>query len=216
MMKKDVLFVVALLVGLVLLGGCDFGEREAIKSFEAILNALPAEDRDGWYQITSPDGGAKFAWINSGAALSIDAEPFLAAGLNTAKLEEGVPESTYVAETIFYEKDLRFTLPGWDMLNRNVKDSALEQFKADIPHYKVVETDDAYQIGFPDNYTNRPDAAMFAWARDVTTSERDLVFTINAEMLIAAGVEPENVDGWELVTHPDGTQVFQKAIDVKG
>ena len=47
------------------------------------------------------------------------------------------------------------------------------------------------------------DGNMFEWAKDMLTNgygnsvqDKDIVFVLNAEPLIAAGVDPNNVEGW--------------------
>jgi hypothetical protein len=180
-------------------------EQESVNSFGVILNTFPVENEDGWYQLTAPDGGAKFVYSNDCAWLAVDTAPFIAAGLNVETLDN-------ISETVFYEKDMGFRLPAWDMLNLNIKDTALEQFKADIRHFQIVETDYTYRINFTDDNNTRIDSAVFEWAK-APSEICAFVFTLNAEPLIAAGVDPEKVEGWDYVETPEGGMSFQKVVN---
>jgi F420-0:gamma-glutamyl ligase len=37
---------------------------------------------------------------------------------------------------------------------------------------------------------------MFEWAKDMTTNDKDIVFVLNPEVFINAGVDASNVEGW--------------------
>ena len=183
-------------------------EKDAVKAFGDVLTRLPAEEKDGWFQLTSPDGGAKFVFRNDNSELVVDALPFIVAGLDSMALDN-------VYKSIFYKSGLSFRLPSWDMLNRNVKDTALEQFEADMRYFKTNYNDDHghYGINFSD--------AMFEWAKDITGNKHGIIFALNPEPLIAAGVDPERVEGWSYVqisVELDGQteQVwrFRKTVDL--
>ena len=172
------------------------------------MTAIPAEEKDGWFQLTSPDNGAKFVFSNAYVRLAVDAAPFIAAGLDVRAFGG-------VYKSVFYGSDLGFGLPGWDMLNRNVKDTALEQFEADIKHFEINcnEVMGYFSIDFRE--------ATFEWASDMTGNKHGIVFTLNPEPLIAAGVDPEKVAGWnyaQVSVEADGKteQVlkFRKTVDL--
>lgn len=190
-------------------------EKDAVRTFGDVMAVLPAEEKDGWFQLTAPDNDAKFVFSNDCVWMAVDAAPFIAAGMDAATLEN-------IRESIFYKSDIGFSLPGWDMLNRNVKDTALAQFEADIRYFKVAETDETFRINFADDHNTRLDSAVFEWAKDIEQGECDVIFTLNAEPLIAAGVQPEKVEGWEPVqisVEVDGKieQVwrFRKSFDLR-
>jgi hypothetical protein len=70
---------------------------------------------------------------------------------------------------------------------------------------------------------------MFEWAKDFSTNtvtkenqDKDIVFVLNPEPLISAGVDPAKVKGWsygEVTVDMDGKQTevykFLKAADLK-
>ena len=37
---------------------------------------------------------------------------------------------------------------------------------------------------------------MFEWAKDMASNDKDIVFVLNPEPFIAAGVDPSKIDGW--------------------
>ena len=37
---------------------------------------------------------------------------------------------------------------------------------------------------------------MFEWAKDMATNDKDIVFVLNPEPLVAAGVDPSRIAGW--------------------
>lgn len=70
------------------------------------------------------------------------------------------------------------------------------------------------------NYALGDDNA-FEWAQDMSENDKDIVFALNPEPFISAGVIPENVTGWqyaEVEMHKDGKTVeafrFLKAFDL--
>jgi len=185
------IFVIVVLIVAINLSACSSflsqQEKDAVNTFGEVLRSLPAEEKDGWFQLTSPDGGAKFVFSNDTAGLAVDAVPFIAAGLDA--------DALIVHESIFYNSNLDFSLPSWDMLNRNVKDTALKQFEADIKYFKTNYNDATgyYGINFGDS------DAMFEWVGDITGNDYGVVFTLKPESLIAAGVDSEKVAGWNYV-----------------
>ena len=202
-MKKTFLIGILMAALLTACSSLDVVQKYAVRAFGDVLAVYPAEYQDGWYQLTSPDGGEKLVYDNGNIWLAIDASPFISAGLDVSKLDN-------IAESIFYKNDLGYGLPGWDMLNQNVKDGAFAQFEANAGYIRQ-------SIGYHtamDHYNIDFDGAMFEWAKDMDTNDKDIVFVLNPEPLIAAGVDPENVDGWTYAQVPvmqDGkeTQVYK-------
>ena len=219
-MKKSIvrcISVIVIFVFAVTLAACSFfpskKEKDAIKAFDEILTILPAEEKDGWFQVISPDGGARFVFSNDCAGLAVDAAPFIAAGLDPVALNLDTSTHSTVYKSVFYELDLGFCLPSWDMLNRNVKDTAPEQFKADIKQLKTKYNNDTgyFSIDFDD--------ALFEWASVSEENKTGIVFTLNPEPLIAAGVDPQKGEGWTYsqvkVTGKKGQAWrFQKTADL--
>jgi hypothetical protein len=62
---------------------------------------------------------------------------------------------------------------------------------------------------------------MFEWASDMSTNDKDIVFVLNPEPLIAAGVDPNAVEGWtysavsvDVDGKPTEVYKFLKAFDL--
>jgi len=43
---------------------------------------------------------------------------------------------------------------------------------------------------------------MFEWAKDLSTNDKDIVFVLNPEPFLAAGVDPNDVEGWVFAKVP--------------
>lgn len=192
MKKISIALMLLLTITLSACSSLDVVQKDAIRAFNDVLAAFPAEQKDGWYQLTSPDIGAKLVFSNNVIWLEADAAPFLAAGLDTTKYEG-------LTETIFYPQSIGFMLPSFDMLNRNIKDNASAQFAADLPFVREYLGYHAVMDHFNLNFSG----AVFEWAKDMATNgydnsvqDKDIVFVLNPEPFIAAGVDPTKVEGW--------------------
>jgi trans-aconitate methyltransferase len=84
------------------------------------------------------------------------------------------------------------------MLNQNVKNGAVAQFEANAGY---IRQNIGYHTAM-DHYNIDFGNAMFEWAKDMSSNDKDIVFVLNPEPLIAAGVEPKNVDGWTYAQVP--------------
>ncbi|MDR2647123.1 MAG: hypothetical protein LBB67_03250 [Oscillospiraceae bacterium] len=194
-MKKTSLLLI-LLVCAALFTSCstlDVVKEDAGRAFSEILQVSPAQKKDDWWLITAPDAAACLAISNDTIWMVVDASPFIAAGLDVSALD-------YFSETIFYAETLTFSLPAWDAENKNVKDSASAQFIADLDFMRgslnFHTQMDHYGIKFGDGN-------MFEWAKDLKTNgynnatqDKDIVFALNPEPLIEAGLNPQQVAGW--------------------
>jgi hypothetical protein len=209
-----------LMLMLVLCGCSTFrsqSEQKALDAFEQILLAMPIQKYENSFYLEAPDGGAVFHYYNSHATISIDAMPFLAAGLNIQSLESGMPQSAYIAESIHYDSDYHFALSSWDMLNQNVKETALEQFEANLRYIDLEETEQYFQIVITEknNSSEMIHTATFAWTKDVASTDFDMIFSVKAEALLTAGVSPNEVEGWDYLQNDAGVWVFQKVITLQ-
>lgn len=160
-------------------------------SFEALLLAAPeqVEETAGGWAFQAPDGSSKFIWSGEwsqsslDALLVFDAVPFLAAGLDAAKLPEAY---AYDGETITVGVDLgaqaaqgdATPLGAYGRIVRLAPDSI--GYHSDMDHFGV-------SLG---------GGNMFEWAKDLGANDKDIVFALNPEPLIAAGVDPNAVEGW--------------------
>lgn len=188
-------------------------ERDAVRAFDGIIGLRPLEEyEESRWRFSATDGGAVFSFDNMMVNMDVDMAPFIAAGADPSKL------GNTCTDTLFYHAEsLCFSSPAFDMLNQNVRKTALEQFEINAPYlseYLFLDSDAGrYGIDF--------DAvATFEWAEDAQASDRDVVFALDAAPLVAAGANPEAVEGWiyERAGTKDGTNgeayQFVKPLDL--
>ncbi|HML45534.1 MAG TPA: hypothetical protein PKE04_02140 [Clostridia bacterium] len=170
--------------------------KSSIPTLEAVVNAAPqsAEPENGYWTIQAPDASARVFisrdWSQTGDDLVLewDAAPFLQAGLDPAQL----PEAYGYDGTAF-----RIGVPLGDDGNPGETGTLAEAYgrivtqapgligyHAQLNHFGV-------EIG---------QGNLLEWARDLRANDKDMVFVLNPEPLIEAGVDPEAVEGWVYAT----------------
>ncbi|MDR2595581.1 MAG: hypothetical protein LBC87_12500 [Fibromonadaceae bacterium] len=213
-MKKILLAAIALT-----LSACsdlDVVKTDAVRSFGDILKILPAENSKGdsseWV-MTAPDNTAWFRWKNQEIKIIVDARPFISAGLDLSKLENGVVNEN----TLVYSSPLS-NAPELDTPLKLFEKNA-DFFRASLGYHPEM---DHY------NFTLE-NGNIFEWAKDLNTNgttgknqDLDIVFALNPEPLITAGVDTEKLEGWTYTQVPvdiDGkpTKVWKilKAFNLK-
>ncbi len=197
---------VMLAAGVLLLAGCgalDVVGRTAVATFEKLVTVeqprIAFDEAGGRWALTSP-GGERFGWSVDFAALgpdflvSFDATPYLEAGLDPARL----PAERYrydaerkVLSLVFEAGGERFTYAG--------SPTPLDTFRNIVKAYRPI-------IGYHsvlDHYgIALGDGNMLEWAKDMQTNDKDLVFVLNPEPLIQAGVDPAKIQGWVFAKVP--------------
>ena len=224
-MKKKLIIITLTIAALFSLSACagtDVVGEQSVKSFEEVLAAMPdnvSEDEmnNGW-AITSPDGNEKFIWSKDFSAsaphdvmLEFDVKPFVEAGLDVNKLPDGM---------VIGEKIMVGTTLGDEELSYDGDATPLDSYK------KIVELK-REQIKYHaalDHYgIDLGDGNMFEWAKDMSTNDKDMVFVLNPQLFIDAGVDPASVEGWIFakvsVMDEDGKSIevdkFLKPFDIK-
>jgi len=200
-------------------GGVDVVATQSIASFQAVLKAIPdqvrADDEHGGWVLRSPDGEASFFWSRDFAhsarydvMLTWDAAPFRNAGLDVTKLP---------AEYTAYA--------GMLMLGTKLGNSALAYSGEATPiasYEKLVASYPAvlnYHMAMDHFGVKVGNGNLFEWARNLTANtatqtaqDQDMVFVLlNPEPLIAAGVDPAKVEGWDYTQ----VEVMQNNATVK-
>ncbi|WP_296559533.1 hypothetical protein [uncultured Acetobacterium sp.] len=197
-MKKKIVLAGTVLLFLVVLAGCqqtDVVGNTSIASFDAVLKAVPnqiAEDEiNGGWALSAPDGTARFIWskdYSSGTPhdvmLEVDAKPFIEAGLDLTKLPE---------EMVIDDKIMVGTMLGDEKLTYSGEVTPLASYQQIVnlkrDHIKYHTALDHYGVDLGDGN-------MFEWAKDLNTNDKDIVFVLNPQIFIDAGVDPEKVEGW--------------------
>lgn len=196
-MKKKSILIPVLLVATVIFAGCtsqlDVVADKSISSFESVINELPieADSEDSSWILTAPDNSAKFLWSKDFSSttdydvkLELDSQPFINAGLDISKLPEGA---------IYGDKIILGTDLSDEKSTYNGEATPLDSYK------KIVEKS-RDNIGYHaalDHYgIDLENGNMFEWAKDISTNDKDIVFVLNPQMFIDAGVNPQEVEGW--------------------
>jgi hypothetical protein len=168
----------------------------SVRAFNDLLQNAPqlvSEDKanGGWY-ITAPDNSARFIWSRNisqcppyNVMIELNSAPFIAAGLNPDLLPENftVYEDTIVTGISFEPYQLQ-----------NISDTTpLSMYEQIV---KLKRNSIGYH-GEMDHYgISLGDGNMFEWAKNLTTNDKDIVFVLNPDPFIAAGVNPALIDGW--------------------
>jgi opacity protein-like surface antigen len=184
-------------------GNLDVVGKHSITSFETILNTIPdnvkADEINGGWSLNAPDGSVRFIWAKDysqsplhDVMLELDAAPFVSAGLDTDKLPDNYAAydgMLMVGTKLGIEKPVNegeaTPLAAYEQIVN--KHRSFINYHMDMDHFGV-------KLG-GDN--------MFEWAKNMETNtvknqnqDKDIVFALNPEPLIAAGVDPEKVEGW--------------------
>jgi hypothetical protein len=196
---KKLFFIGIIIASLLGLSACDkldvIGEQSE-KSFEAVLSALPdkvSEDTEfGGWSFEAPDGEAKFEWSKNFSKTTpydvktvINAQPFLDAGLDPAKLPEGMlVNDKIIVGTELGQEDLTYVGAA----------SPLDSYKKLVKHYRYNIT---YHAALDHFGVALGNGNMFEWAKDMKTNDKDIVFALNPQPFLDAGVNPDKVAGWK-------------------
>ncbi|MDR3259452.1 MAG: hypothetical protein LBT51_07600 [Fusobacteriaceae bacterium] len=170
--------------------------KDSIRAFDKVLETLPdnvkPDEMNGGWALKAPDGGARFIWSSDYSKsfphdimLEIDAMPFIDAGLDTSKLPE---------DMFFYEGMIMIGVKlGENVLKYKGTPTPLSSYEHIVNLYRKV-------IGYHaalDHYGVTIGAGnLFEWAKDQSTNDKDIVFVLNPEPFIAAGVDPNKITGW--------------------
>lgn len=169
--------------------------KVAKTSFESVLKVIPnqvvADEMNGGWSLSAPDNSARFIWSKDyskspqhDVMIEFDSAPFIAAGLDVNKLPAG---------TAFEDKIMVGTKLGNDELKYSGEVTPLASFNQIVDLYRE-------SIGYHealDHYgVDLGSGNKFEWAKDMSKNDKDIVFVLNPDIFIAAGVNPDKVEGW--------------------
>jgi copper chaperone CopZ len=199
-----VFLVVGTAFSLVSCESTDVVGRVAATSFDAVIAKLGDKagmsGMDPAWQIASPAGdlfliAQDFSRPNKDGEspdfeMDFDAKPFVAAGLDVNKL----PMSDAVGYRL---EDGRF------MLHFEWGDAPLKAAtggKDITATFRQILATYRDRIGYHEKLDHfgfaLGDGNMVEWAKDLATNDKDLVFVLNPEPLMQAGLDPNKVEGW--------------------
>ena len=207
MMRKLKFILIAILISLmivtltscVLIRMLDVIANESIRTFGELLEIVKVHDDGEFWSIVAPDGEAAFFWNGHRARTVINIQPFVDAGLDLetvqlshlARIEDG---------QIIIEIEFSSTA-----LENPEKTTPLGDFK-NMVNYSRDNL--KYHSDF-DQFCIKPSGrgmleCLFKWAKDFSThdvtgqnQEHDIMFVMSPAPLITAGVDYNNVAGWE-------------------
>ncbi|MDR2784779.1 MAG: hypothetical protein LBB83_02575 [Treponema sp.] len=177
-------------------GKLDVVGTESVKSFDKVLQQIPqsvtADERNGGWSLAAPDGTARYIWSRNYAEsplhdvmLEFGAAPFIAAGLDPERLPENFA---------FYDGMIMVgTKLGQETLKYQGQATPLASYEQIV---KLKRSAIGYH-GALDHYgVSLGDCNLFEWAKDMAANDKDIVFVLNPEPFIAAGVDPNKIEGW--------------------
>ncbi|MFZ5351641.1 MAG: hypothetical protein ACOZCL_02825 [Bacillota bacterium] len=199
-MKKIILIALAAVLVFVFAAcqGTDVVGKVAVTSFDELLKAIPEkvvsdETNNGWTLI-SPTG-ERFFWSRDfsteGKAdlfIEFDAKPFLTAGLDVTRLPGD--KYAYISET---DKLVIYSDLGDKKFEYKGEETAIDSFKKIVENYRAA-------VGYHEELDHYGvvvgEGNMFEWAKDMATNDKDIVFVLNPQPFIDAGVDPSKVNDW--------------------
>ncbi len=197
-MKKKLILTAFSLIALVGLTACnklDVVGDQSIKSFEAVLDSASEQVTNdatfGGWSLAAPDGDARSVWSqdfsktsSNDVILEVNAQPFIDAGLDTSKLPAGM----VVGDKIVVGTEL-----GDDALTYNGDATPIATYEQIV---KLYRDNIKYHAALDHYGVDMMNGNMFEWAKDMTTNDKDIVFVLNPQVFIDAGIDPANVEGW--------------------
>jgi hypothetical protein len=177
-------------------GKLDVVGTDSVKSFNAVLDKAPqkiiTDEMTGGWALFSPDGTAKFIWSKNYAEsplhdvmIAFEARPFIDAGLDTNKLPENF--------TVFDGMIMVGTKLGQEVLKYDGEVTPLTSYEQIV---KLKRSAIGYHAALDHYGVNLGDGNLFEWAKDMSANDKDIVFVLNPEPFIAAGVDPAKIEGW--------------------
>jgi hypothetical protein len=201
----------------VVLASCsalDVVGRTAISTFQTLMDTTPSNvalDSPSNRWVLTSQGGERFEWSAdfSGTApnfrISLDATPFLAAGLDPSKL----PAERYSFDAGSKILSLSFEV-GKQKFTYSGAITPVETFKKIVGAYRPII---GYHAALDHYGIALGDGNMFEWAKDMAKNDKDIVFVLNPEPLKAAGVDPAKITSW-IFTKIPVKDASGKTVDV--
>ena len=167
--------------------------KVSVTSFEKVLKLsdITTDEMYGGWSLNAPDKTTRFIFSSDfktsaphDVMMETDAQPFIDAGLDTSKLPAGM----FVDGKIMVGQEL-----GDTAFPDSAKATALASYQELIKLNRSVlgyhEKLDHYGIDLGDGN-------KFEWAKDLSTNDKDIVYVLDPQMFIDAGVDPAKVTGW--------------------
>lgn len=197
-MKKKYILIPMLMLMTIIFASCrqlDVIGNKSVTSFKEILDAIPdkitADEVNGGWSLTAPDNSVRFFWSKDfgkskiyDVMLEFDAKPFIDAGLEIDKLPDGI---------VYGDK----LVVGRDLSSENLTHKG--EVTPLASYEKIVEFNResiSYHAALDHFGIDLSGGNVFEWAKDMGTNDKDIVFVLNPQIFIDAGVDPQKVEGW--------------------
>lgn len=167
--------------------------KVSITSLDAVLKLsdVTTDEMYGGWSLNAPDKSARFIFSKNfkGSAphdvmIELDAQPFIDAGLDPAKLPAGM----LVGDMIMVGQDL-----GEEVFPANAQATPLASYEELV---KLKRESVGYHEKLDHYGIDLGNGNKFEWAKDLKTNDKDIVFVLDPKILIDAGVDPAKVTGW--------------------
>ncbi|GMO25031.1 MAG: hypothetical protein Ta2B_04450 [Termitinemataceae bacterium] len=182
--------------------------QKSIDSFEQIVRLVTVEEGDTGFDLDAPDNTARLFLSKNyieGAydiLIDFDAKPFIDAGLDTGKMQTVIEDAAGEVVSAFFSESSMFLSGDKIIANTILTHKKENTSAASTPQdaYKQIVELNRESIGYHtalDHYgINLGNGNLFEWAKDVNTNDKDIVFVLNPQPFIDAGVDPNKIDGW--------------------
>lgn len=167
--------------------------KVSITSFDSVLKLsdVTTDEMYGGWSLAAPDDTARFIFSSDfktssphDVMIETDAQPFIDAGLDISKLPAGM----LVDGMIMVGQDL-----GDTAFPASAKATALASYEELV---KLNRETIGYHEKLDHYGIDLGNGNKFEWAKDVSTNDKDVVFVLNPQVFIDAGVDPAKVEGW--------------------
>lgn len=197
-MKNKIILTTLVIVSILTLGACqqlDLVGQTAKTSFASVVEAIPdqvtVDEMNGGWSLSAPDNTARFIWSEDyskspvhDVMLEFDATPFVNAGLDVSKLPDGIAfEDKIMVGTKLGNDELKY---NGEVTPESSFDQIVDLYRESIGYHEVL---DHYGVDLSGGN-------KFEWAKDMSVNDKDIVFVVDPEIFIQAGVNPDQVEGW--------------------
>ncbi|MDR1175257.1 MAG: hypothetical protein LBK83_07305 [Treponema sp.] len=192
----SLILTAALAAAAISCGNLDVVGKDSVSSFDRLLKTssvtLAKDQPNGGWSLTAPDSVSKFIWSSNYAEsplydvmIAFESGPFIDAGLKPGMLPAGY--------TVFGNMIMVGTKLGKETLTYSGDATPIASYEQIV---KLKRSSIGYH-GAMDHYgVNLGGGNLFEWAKDMDTNDKDIVFVLNPEPFIAAGIDPDKINGW--------------------
>ncbi|MDR0558311.1 MAG: hypothetical protein LBG43_10710 [Treponema sp.] len=201
----NIVFIKAGLLALFALTAVSCGKLDvvgagSVASFDKVLKQIPQavapDEMNGGWSLTAPDGSVRFIWSKNYAEsplydvmIEFDADPFLAAGLDPNRMPDNFAQNF----TFYDGKIMAGTKLGQEQARYQGEATPLAAYEQIV---KLKRGNVGYHMAMDHYGVSLGGGNLFEWAKDMDANDKDIVFVLNPEPFIAAGVDPTRIEGW--------------------